>query len=453
MQEHATERDRLLSDVRSLQQQVDEKHRAVEELSRQVQAKSEHADDLTRQLHEKSSAVSDFEAQLRQVHEALQGVEERMKSVEQERTALHQHAEDLQRELRDKSARVSALSEVEARQCDVIDELQQQLQELKREWEQRGEELVKLHKTVEALKHDKQLLQESINTLQLATHAVNARDTSNKVDKAPATNTRESVSTASHKSDTAKSDASTVRHKDKAASDEHAAPTKNEVSLASPKRASTRTEPPVSGPIVQFSGFKDSCKKYNEALKNSLTEFVVDVMKGQVHDSAEFSHQITHVVTPPHTRTLKTLSAVLTCKWLVTPDWLIDAQQAHAANPSAPLLSPDSYGIRLREAPLKDKTFAFHRSFSTGSQGAANLKNAEILFKVGKGKRVKESEASVVLVGDDLEGQKSNYYTWTQFMDMILEHVPPNLKDTKRKIDKVSSPEAPKHKRAKIVNK
>lgn len=417
-EEHTIERDRLLNEVHTLQ----------------------------RQLSDKTTAVSEFETQLRGVHEALHSVEERMKGVEQERTELHQRVESLQREVNDKSARVTALNQVEARQCDVIDELQQQQQELKRECEQRGDEIAKLNKTVEALKHDKHLLQETINTLQLTVQAASTRaDTTREptVVAAPVTDT---LSTAASTRDQAEPTATSTH-------DQAVVPAKSDVTpVTSPKRTSTRAADSVSGPVVCFSGFKD--QKYDEALKNRLTEFVVHVMQGQVHDSAEFSHHITHVVTPPHTRTLKTLAAVLTCKWLVTPEWLIDAQRAHTEHPAAQLLSPDKYGIRLREPPFKDKTFAVHKSFSTGTQGVSNLKNAEILLKVGKGKRAKESEASVVLVGDALEGQKSNYYSWTQFMDMILEHVPAILKEKpKRKIDKVTNPEVPKHKRVKVVNK
>jgi chromosome segregation ATPase len=60
-QEHATEHDRLASEVQSLQ----------------------------RQLTEKNTAVSEFETQLRGVHEALQSVEELVKGLELERTELH----------------------------------------------------------------------------------------------------------------------------------------------------------------------------------------------------------------------------------------------------------------------------------------------------------------------------------------------------------------------------
>lgn len=423
-QEHATEHDRLASEVQSLQ----------------------------RQLTEKNTAVSEFETQLRGVHEALQSVEELMKGLELERTELHQRVESLQREVNDKSARITELNQVEARQCDVIDELQQQHQELKRECEQRSEEIAKLNKTVAALQHDKQLLQESINTLQRTTLTAPAPR------EAPTT----AASSVRAQHDTAAPSTRSIgeRGAKSAPVEAHVeAPVevaaKSDVSrVTSPKRTNTHTQADaeLAAPVVCFSGFKEGT--YDDALKNKLTEFVVSTLKGQVHDTAEFSHHITHVVTPPHTRTLKTLAAVLTCKWLVTPEWLIDAQRAHAVNPAAPLLSPDEYGIRLREAPFKDKTFAIHSSFSLGSDGAAKLKNADIILKVGKGKRVKQSEASVVLVSDELEGHKSNYYSWAQFMEMILAQVPAILKEKpKRKIDKVSDTEAPKHKKAKFVNK
>ena len=418
--EHAHERERLLNEVQSLQ----------------------------RQLSEKNSCVGEFEAQLGQAHEAMTSVEERMKSLEQERTELTRNVESLQRELTDKTARIQALNNVEARQCDMIDELQQQLQELRGESEQREEDIVKLNKSMEALKHDKQLLQETINTLQLAATAVSTHNQSSTRDQS-STHNQSSI-----RDQSSTHDQSSIRDQS-STRDQHTVIGSLELNgapITSPKHSNLHVSDTVaSGPVVCFSGFKEKDTLYNDTLKKNLTQFVVHVMKGQVHDTAEFSHNITHVVTPPHARTLKTLAAVLTCKWLVTPEWLIDAKRAHDADPAAALLGPEKYGIRLQEPPFKAKTFAFHSSFSAGAEGVSNLKNAEILLKVGKGKRVKESEATVVLVSDEFEGQKSSYYSWKQFMDIILEHVPPLLKERpKRKVDKLTNPEEPKQKKTKL---
>jgi hypothetical protein len=63
---------------------------------------------------------------------------------------------------------------------------------------------------------------------------------------------------------------------------------------------------------------------------------------------SEFGDSITHVVTPPHGRTLKTLAACLTSKWLITDfKWIIDSyEKGH-------FLPEDAYGERHFEHPFK----------------------------------------------------------------------------------------------------
>lgn len=67
-------------------------------------------------------------------------------------------------------------------------------------------------------------------------------------------------------------------------------------------------------PIICFSGFKDSDKIYSNFFKEELSEKVLK-LKGTIINTPEFSKEITHVVTPPNSRTMKTLAAVLTHKW------------------------------------------------------------------------------------------------------------------------------------------
>lgn len=76
--------------------------------------------------------------------------------------------------------------------------------------------------------------------------------------------------------------------------------------------------------LVAFSGFKDSDPVYSNKAKEQLINHVTQLGGDVVYD-AEFTPQITHVVTPPSCRTMKTLAAALTHRWLVSPTWVLDS--------------------------------------------------------------------------------------------------------------------------------
>src|SRR5690348_5208522 len=70
--------------------------------------------------------------------------------------------------------------------------------------------------------------------------------------------------------------------------------------------------------VASFSGFQD----------NKMKEDMVDrvlLLGGEVREGEVFDARITHVVTPPNCRTMKTLAASLTSRWLVTPNWIFDS--------------------------------------------------------------------------------------------------------------------------------
>jgi len=100
--------------------------------------------------------------------------------------------------------------------------------------------------------------------------------------------------------------------------------------------------------IVAFSGFKQS----DTELKSQFEE-IVTKLGGKVRNEAEFDINITHIVTPPNTRTIKTLAAVLSHRWLVNRQWLLDCQK------EGNFIDEQSYGIRSMLTPFKDKKFFF----------------------------------------------------------------------------------------------
>lgn len=79
--------------------------------------------------------------------------------------------------------------------------------------------------------------------------------------------------------------------------------------------------------VVSFSGFKDGDKSYSNNFKDDLIKKVL-LLNCEVRQEAEFDNKVTHVVTPPNTRTMKTLAAALTHRWLVTPQWVVDSADA-----------------------------------------------------------------------------------------------------------------------------
>jgi hypothetical protein len=66
--------------------------------------------------------------------------------------------------------------------------------------------------------------------------------------------------------------------------------------------------------VVAFSGFKDGDRYFSNDLKEQLIK-MIDNLGGEVRYEADFDCKITHVVTPPNGRTMKTLAAALTHRW------------------------------------------------------------------------------------------------------------------------------------------
>lgn len=80
--------------------------------------------------------------------------------------------------------------------------------------------------------------------------------------------------------------------------------------------------------MVCFSGFKEDDKsEYSSSLRSELIDKVVK-LGGEVKYDAGFDRSITHVITPLKCRTMKTLAAALTKRWLVSPDWVVESSKA-----------------------------------------------------------------------------------------------------------------------------
>lgn len=106
-------------------------------------------------------------------------------------------------------------------------------------------------------------------------------------------------------------------------------PTNNFNHPRSPIRANNNTLSSSSRFKVAFSGFKQGDKVYHLKYREDLINRIL-VLGGQTVEGEQFDASVTHLITPPRCRTMKTLAASLTGKWLVTPEWVLESTSAGA---------------------------------------------------------------------------------------------------------------------------
>ena len=148
------------------------------------------------------------------------------------------------------------------------------------------------------------------------------------------------------------------------------------------------------GPVVvAFSGFKHNHPEFSLEARQTLEQMVVK-LGGKVKNESEFDGNITHVVSPPNSRTVKTLAAVLTHKWLVGSKWVLDSLEEGA------FVDEEPYGIHSNESPFRGRKFfltdAFVKEHEKKESKLQNCKSLIVLF--GKGEMIKDlSKADMVI--------------------------------------------------------
>jgi len=168
--------------------------------------------------------------------------------------------------------------------------------------------------------------------------------------------------------------------------------------------------------VVAFSGFMPG-NSFDYPLRTQMGK-QVEKLKGQVCWGDTFDSSITHVVTPPNCRTMKTLIARLTGRWLVTPDWIIDSATAGHWVDEKP------YGLSVTEDLFKNKNVFISEDFVTENAKDYNAQNFKLLIeKLGRGKITTSAfNADLILVPSQI---KHNYHTlgrclsWKQFFNYI----------------------------------
>lgn len=224
--------------------------------------------------------------------------------------------------------------------------------------------------------------------------------------------------------------------------------------------------------IIVISGFKQSSDHlYNRNVKKRICQYIeklgnytssngttipVQIFKEDNTKPTEpLDDSITHILCPPQSRTFKVLQAVLTHKWVVCPEWII---QSHKSNRWLP---ETSFGFKRLENPIENRSIYLAPSFDlycTSSKSSpnyiANLReHCNGLAKTGKALFVNEPDhADYILVGPSTistgippqekvhDNKEKSFYSlnypkvyvleWSEFIELLY---PQYLESTLRK--------------------
>ncbi|KAJ3371612.1 hypothetical protein GGF31_003221 [Allomyces arbusculus] len=172
--------------------------------------------------------------------------------------------------------------------------------------------------------------------------------------------------------------------------------------------------------VVTFSGFRESLPGFHPKLKETLSQHIIDLNGGVKHESDEFDYSITHVLTPPNSRTIKTLAAALSHRFLVFDvQWIYDSVKAGKFLPVDP-----KHGVRYFNTPFKGKTLCITDAFREENAARVfRMENAELLVqKYGKGTIVSDPNNAdwVLTSASDKSTYKGRVIDWTAFIKIIV---------------------------------
>eukprot|EP01127_Copromyxa_protea_P023198 TRINITY_DN8624_c0_g3_i1.p1 TRINITY_DN8624_c0_g3~~TRINITY_DN8624_c0_g3_i1.p1 ORF type:complete len:1511 (-),score=427.56 TRINITY_DN8624_c0_g3_i1:47-4435(-) len=188
---------------------------------------------------------------------------------------------------------------------------------------------------------------------------------------------------------------------------------------ASQKAKNQEEEATPPGTVVAFTGFVPTSKKYNLKMRAQLAKSVQN-LGGNVEWGDTFHSTITHVIAPPDCRTMKTLIARLTGRWLVTPEWILQSAK------SKKFLDEGKYGSRITVPTFQDKTVFISEDFR--KENASNHFHEEnfktLIETLGKGRIVKSAfGADIVLIpalsAHNFGKLTATCLTWKEFFNHI----------------------------------
>jgi len=169
-------------------------------------------------------------------------------------------------------------------------------------------------------------------------------------------------------------------------------------------------------PVVWFTGFGPADLQRKDFLKLAVTN-----LGGEVRADIKYDETITHVVMPPNTRTIKSLVALITGKWVVSPDWLDDCHNAKKFLPS------NKYGKCGKKSPFEGKTFYLSPSFTNQyNTNSDSYKHVIILLEtIGHGIRQESATgADFILVGTNSKESFENgtVFTMSSIVELVLNN-------------------------------
>lgn len=149
----------------------------------------------------------------------------------------------------------------------------------------------------------------------------------------------------------------------------------------------------------------------------SNTQLITD-SDGKKYD---YNCNITHMITPTTTKTLKSLAALLSKAWIISdPNWIMDSLKAKEWLPES------SYGARLTVNPFEGMSIYPSSSFTDASKLSSPTSSRPRILHVlwvecSRGRIVDKAEdADYILVNERPNPTiTGNTLNWAAFMDLI----------------------------------
>ena len=187
-----------------------------------------------------------------------------------------------------------------------------------------------------------------------------------------------------------------------------------------------------------FTGFKDKKGfKYTLKMKDDLMERAKS-LGATIETAGDSLSAVTHVISPPNTRTAKTLKALLDGKWIISPEWLADSVV------NGFFLPEKSYGKQGQPTPFLNKSFFLAESFIQHCQKSQpeRCSLSRELIQCGGGIEVQapiegETIADYIFVGPTDSKtfptpDETKVLLWQEFLAEISSEQKMNLKSAPR---------------------
>lgn len=136
-----------------------------------------------------------------------------------------------------------------------------------------------------------------------------------------------------------------------------------------------------------------------------------------------FDETVTHVVSPPAVRTIKTLSAAVLQRWIVHPDWVRESHEKKR------FVEESKFGFRQEDKLFANKFILYSKKFLEETQKPNKVPNkhthCDLLIKdLGKGTITTNlSKAHYVII---TSGEKASEFpgktvlNWENFIELIF---------------------------------